>query len=172
MRKLAIAAFAIASITACTSATSADLPAAEVPTPPALKPNQPETGKPEMPEMPTTKADGAALTATSWRVTTMLGQPAPQSPPATLTFNAEDRVSGNTGCNRYGANYRLSEDTLRMSQAMSTKMACPSPQMELERDFNRALAETRHFAIDANGHLTLSSEAEVLMVAVPMDAPE
>jgi len=169
MIKLAIAAFAIVSIAACTSATNADLPTAEVPTPPALKPTQTEMAKPSM---PTTKSNADALMATRWRVTTMLGQPAPQSPPATLTFNAEDRVSGNTGCNRYGANYRLTEDTLRISQGMSTKMACASPQSELEQDFNRALAETRHFAIDANGHLTLSSEAEVLMIAVPMDAPE
>lgn len=169
MKHLAIAAFTIASITACTSATRADLPATEVPTPPALKPTQKGTTKPAM---PSTQSDVTALMATSWRVVTILTQAAPQSPAATMTFNAENRVSGNTGCNRYGANYRLTDKTLRISQGMSTKMACASPQMELEQDFNRALAETRYFSVDANGQLTLSSEAETLIVAVPMDAPQ
>jgi heat shock protein HslJ len=168
MKILLTTALAIFAIAACSNATRADLPPAAVPLPPALKPAPTESAKPAMPAI---RSDAAALTATSWRVTTMLGQPAPQSPPATMTFDA-NRVSGSTGCNRYGAEYRVTDDTIRTSQAMSTKMACPGPQMDLEQDFNRALAETRHFAIDASGHLTLSSEAEVLIVAVPMDTPE
>lgn len=168
MKTLFTTALAIAAVTACGNTTRADLPPAAVPMPPALKPAPVESTKPVM---TATKADADALTASSWRVITMLGQPAPQSPPATMTFNA-DRVSGSTGCNRYGADYRVTDDTIRTSQAMSTKMACAQPQMDLEQDFNRALAEIRHFNVDTNGHLILSSEAEVLMVAVPMDAPE
>jgi heat shock protein HslJ len=61
--------------------------------------------------------------------------------PATLRFDTtEHRASGNAGCNRYSASYRLSGDSLSFGPAMSTKMAC-ADGMELESAWLGAIAQ-------------------------------
>lgn len=165
MKHVIAATLAFSAITACTSTGPNDLPPAQVPLPPDVKPDQPEILAPDMTDP---RNDSAALTANGWRVVTLLGQPAPQTPAATLTFDGDSKVYGSTGCNRYSASYRLTDTTLRLSQALSTKKACPGPQMTLEISFNTALTEIRQFTIGEDGTLTLSSDAETLMVAVPL----
>jgi len=67
--------------------------------------------------------------------------------PATLRLeSATKRASGFAGCNRYGATYVLTADSLRFGPSMSTKMACAEGD-ELERAFLAALAAVSTYQV-------------------------
>lgn len=51
----------------------------------------------------------------------------------------DGRVSGSTGCNRFTGSYTLDGDALVMGQIASTRMACPPPGDEVEREYLAAL---------------------------------
>ena len=64
-----------------------------------------------------------------------------QTPHITLQ-GAEPRVSGFAGCNQISGGYTLAGDQLSFGQMAMTKRACPEG-MELEREFAKALEETK-----------------------------
>jgi heat shock protein HslJ len=47
----------------------------------------------------------------------------------TLQFGPDERVSGNAGCNQYGAKIVLQADSLTISPPISTRMACADPEL-------------------------------------------
>jgi heat shock protein HslJ len=58
----------------------------------------------------------------------------------TMAFDADGRVSGTTGCNRYTAEYWAEGDTLRFSSVGATRLACADQALaEQEQAFLRAL---------------------------------
>src|SRR5690625_6926483 len=88
----------------------------------------------------------------------------------TLLFDDENRLSGQSACNRYFADYRLGGESLEIKQPGATLMACAEQQMELERAFFERLPEIRHFDISADGRLLLKStdgEAVDIVAAKP-----
>jgi heat shock protein HslJ len=97
----------------------------------------------------------AEALAGEWRVFEMAGQAIAPAEEATLAF-ADGRVAGKSFCNRYFASFKASPTGFSTTQAGSTMMACPEPQMALERTFldlllKAAAAET------ADGVLTLKA---------------
>lgn len=55
---------------------------------------------------------------------------------ATLTFDAAThKLQGSTGCNRVSAGYTLDQGVLRLTPAVSTRMACSANAMLAESDF-------------------------------------
>src|SRR5699024_7512573 len=74
-------------------------------------------------------------------------------------FDDDSRLSGQSACNRYFADYRLSGEGLEIKQPGATLMACAEQQMELERAFFERLPEIRRFDISADGKLLLKSAA-------------
>lgn len=97
----------------------------------------------------------AEALAGEWRVFEMAGQAIAPAEEATLSF-ADGRIAGKSFCNRYFAGYKISATGFSTTQAGSTMMACPEPQMALERTFldllpKAAAAET------ADGVLTLKA---------------
>ena len=73
----------------------------------------------------------------------------------TVAFNAA-RISGVAGCNRYFAGVTESEDGgLTIGPVGSTKMACPSPVMQVEDRYFRTLQQVSRFSV-VSGQLALT----------------
>lgn len=80
----------------------------------------------------------------------------------TFTFNPEkNRVSGETGCNGFSANYKREETKISFHAAMSTKMYCAN-NMEIEDKILSTLPEVFKFVRDGNEFLFYSEKGELL----------
>ena len=77
----------------------------------------------------------ADLAGSSWRAKTVAGEPVPEDIAVTLEFTAADRIAGRAGCNRYMGPIGVVDGRLRVGPLAGTRMACPEPQMALERAF-------------------------------------
>lgn len=108
------------------------------------------------------------LSAQAWLVVSVAGEAVAAQPPATFRFEADGRVSGSTGCNRFMASYTLEGQSLRFSQAAGTRMACPAGLMAQEERFLAALGAVRHVAPAGQGVVILAGEAGELFRLVPL----
>jgi heat shock protein HslJ len=80
------------------------------------------------------------LAGTSWVVEQIDGRNVAEDARPTVVFDAATaRVSGRASCNRYSASVIGPGETLRITQAVTTKMACAPPVMEQEQRFLAAL---------------------------------
>lgn len=95
-----------------------------------------------------------ALAGTQWVLSTLNGNAPLEGAQVTLNFDAEGRVTGSDGCNRFFGPYRVEGDALVFQQFGGTLMACPPALMTQSRDFTSALAATKAFDI-AGDTLTL-----------------
>jgi len=77
-----------------------------------------------------------ALVGPRWRVETIIkGDVASSTPGETeahITFTADGRVTGSTGCNQFGGAYQATADTISFSQVAMTKKACAGAVNSLE----------------------------------------
>jgi heat shock protein HslJ len=89
----------------------------------------------------------ATLAGTQWRLL-QLDRNAPVPDDITVTAAFEDRrISGSAGCNRYFAGVSAATPyELSIGPAGATRMACPSPQSEVERRFLKALESATQFS--------------------------
>ena len=99
------------------------------------------------------------LAGTTWTVDSIISGDAVSSVPdgavATLVFTEDGRVEVDNGCNVGGGTYEVTDDTLRVSELMTTLRACEAPAAQLESAVMGVLgAEEIEYAIDA-GTLTL-----------------
>jgi len=64
-------------------------------------------------------------------------------------FDADGRVSGSAGCNRYHGSYELDGDTIRLSPMAATRRMCAEPAgiMDDEQGFLAAMASVDHYNI-------------------------
>lgn len=60
----------------------------------------------------------------------------------TVMFAEDGRIAGSSGCNRYSAVMSEEGDTLSVSNAVSTRMACAPALMQQEQRFLQALRDT------------------------------
>lgn len=87
----------------------------------------------------------------------------------TAIFETGGRVGGSAGCNAYSAEYKVEGESITISQAVSTLMACEAPAgvMEQEAAFLKALENSATFKVrgstleiyDAGGVLVVSFHA-------------
>ncbi len=87
------------------------------------------------------------LEGTYWKLT-RLGETAvlagPDEREAFLTLDGgQGRMSASAGCNRLMGSYERNGKALSFGTIAGTKMACPGPLMEREREFTAALARVR-----------------------------
>jgi len=89
-----------------------------------------------------------------------LGEPAPAAPEVTLTMK-EGRLGGSAGCNSYSAGVTAGDapGELALGPAVSTRKACPPPEMEVEDRYLRQLEGARRFGFQS-GRLALSCALE------------
>jgi heat shock protein HslJ len=89
----------------------------------------------------------------------------------TAVFDEEGNLTGSAGCNTYSATYTASNGMLTLTPAVSTKMACTTPEgvMDQESFYLNALGSIVFYQIransldllDANGNALLSFQAAV-----------
>lgn len=79
-----------------------------------------------------------------------------------IQFNeAEKKVNGRGGCNRFFGNYEKDGDKLKFSPLGATRMACPD--LQLETEFFKALETVDTYSIK-DGVLSLKSKDKVVAV--------
>ena len=84
----------------------------------------------------------------------------------TISFDANGRVSGRTGCNRFSGIYMLDGEGLGFGQMAATMMGCPEAMMTQEQRVLDALQHVVRFDIDETGALLLIGPAgETLLTA-------
>lgn len=94
----------------------------------------------------------AGLLGTSWLAEDIGGGGVLDRAQTTITFDAEGRVAGSGGCNRYFGPVTIKGDTITFGDLGSTKMACVPALMAQERKFFDALAASRSYRFDDPGH--------------------
>ncbi len=95
------------------------------------------------------------LDGPEWRIEVIEGEPVREDVEVTLGFLEEDRIAGASGCNRYMGGYNLTGEGLSIGKLGSTMMACPEPQMAVERRFLDLLEAVARFDITEEGALVL-----------------
>lgn len=87
----------------------------------------------------------------------------------TLEFDAEGRFAGSGGCNRYMGSYNVDDDTIRFSEALSTRRACMEEGvMEQEQTYFEALETAGTFAV-SDDQLTIDyADGQLVYAAMPV----
>ena len=103
--------------------------------------------------------DDDSLAGTSWMLVSY-GSPRATSTPvreATIKFDDSGTVSGTTGCNSYGGEYEVDDDSVSFGPIAATEMACLDPPgiMEQESNFLRILSAVTEYELEGND-LTLT----------------
>ncbi len=106
------------------------------------------------------------LSGHEWIVTKLAGQSVLAEPRITVSFAADARISGSASCNRFGAEYQLTGEGLRIGNPMSSMMACEPPVMEQEQLFLGLLEKVARFSIEMDGALVLHTNDERTIVMV------
>ncbi|MDW7691098.1 META domain-containing protein [Flammeovirgaceae bacterium SG7u.132] len=97
-----------------------------------------------------------SITQTKWVLETLYGDKINYGAGQAAAFMEfkEDKVNGYGGCNKFFGGYSLDGTSLDFGMLGSTKMACPTS--DLEGKFMKALDETKSFAVE-DGQLALKS---------------
>lgn len=66
----------------------------------------------------------------------------------TIEFDADGRVSGSGGCNRFNGSYAFENGWLTFGPVASTKKMCPEAMMDQEYQFHQALGTVIRVAVD------------------------
>jgi heat shock protein HslJ len=103
-------------------------------------------------------ASAASLEGTKWKVTRIAGQPVAEFG---LKLDFTDReVSGNDGCNRYSARYRVTGARVRFRRFISTAIGCEGTTIPSITD---RLRRTRRYRIHGK-RLELRRSGKTLVV--------
>jgi putative lipoprotein len=97
--------------------------------------------------------DVAELKDTHWKLVELGGTPVALVPlqkhAARIILTGEgSRLSAFGGCNQLAGGYIQEGNALRFTPIAGTKMACESPNMELEERFLKMLGTTTHYRIE------------------------
>lgn len=86
----------------------------------------------------------ATLVGTSWVMAS-----AGKRPPS-ISFEADGKVAGSGGCNRFFGSYEQDGESLSFSPLGATRMACPQGTMRVEQDFFAMLGAVRKAKVEAS----------------------
>lgn len=99
-----------------------------------------------------------------WRVEDVSARGIPDGAQITLRFDADGRVSGGAGCNRYFATYAQDGKGLTIGPLGMTRMACVPALMEIEQRFAAALSQVGAAEFDDSGALILTDASGAPLV--------
>ena len=107
----------------------------------------------------------ASLVGTNWQLETLAGKPPISKSEITAAFSADGSLYGSAGCNSYRTAYQIGGETITISPAATTRMACAEPVgvMEQEAAFLKALETAKTFKI-VGYRLELYDEADELVL--------
>ena len=109
-----------------------------------------------------------AQIAGGWTVVTV--EATEPEAPADFTITS-DRISGQSGCNRFFATLSVTGAALEIGPLALTKMACPAPQMRTEMAVTAALSAADGFALTPEGDLVLMAETRAVLTAARAVSP-
>lgn len=91
----------------------------------------------------------------TWELVSLEGQEVTTSTPIYLNF-ADNKLSGNTGCNTVNGNFTIMNTTqIKFSQLASTRMMCDRYDMKIENEILEVLKTADNFTIN-DGKLMLN----------------
>ena len=96
-----------------------------------------------------------ALSGGEWLVEDIGGRGVIDRSQTTLTFDENGRLTGNTSCNNYFADYQTAGAILEIGAAGATKRACPPAVMDQESRFLSLLNDVKSYEINDTGTLIL-----------------
>lgn len=97
------------------------------------------------------------LRGAEWVVEDIGGRGIIDSSRVTIRFLGDNRVVGQSSCNRYFGPWNLTGEGLEMGQMAGTLMACAPALMQQEGRFLEMLSEVQRFRIGQNGELILTT---------------
>lgn len=104
-----------------------------------------------------------ALEGMEWVLTHLEGEAVPAGVEATLHLDGETRrVTGSGGCNRFSGTYTLTGGSLVFGGVAATRMACPSPALEVEDAYFRVLGMVGSYEITGAALELLGEEGPLL----------
>lgn len=106
-----------------------------------------------------------------YRVTEIQGN---QSLPQDIIFNFSpvgNSISGNTGCNRFSANYNQQGNNLEFSTPMNTRKYCKG-KMEVEKQILSSLEKASRLDRDGKEIVVYSNNDRPLMTLIKIDQSE
>jgi len=104
----------------------------------------------------------------AWVVEQIDGGPVAERTLVTVGFDTPARVSGRATCNLYSARLTVAGTTMRIDEAITTKMACPAALMEQERRFLAAIGAVTAYRREGDRLLLLDKSGRVrLRLGVP-----
>ena len=98
------------------------------------------------------------LQGVQWEVDTLDGAGLIADSRITVVFG-EKRVSGHSSCNRYIADYKLTGESLSISEPASTRKACRVDIMAQEKRFLRMLKNVTRFGVVSDDRIKLITKA-------------
>ena len=114
-----------------------------------------------LPQQAPDTGDTPSLAGSSWLANDIDDTGVTDKLQFTLNFDADLRVSGISGCNRYTGQATVSGQDLTLGPLASTRMACPEATMNQEDRFLAVLNQAAGWSLDAEGNrLTLVDSTE------------
>lgn len=110
-----------------------------------------------------------SLNETSWTVKRLNNQPVLPSFPLTLSFNADGKISGSTGCNRYLADYTYTASVRKISVGSinrTFKSCVPSEVMTQEQKFLQALQAVASYNVTCDSMTLRTTDGTELITFV------
>lgn len=115
--------------------------------------------------------DPAELLRGEWQIEKIDGKAVLAGTRPTLTLDAENRAGGNASCNRLMGSYKLTGESLSISQLALPRMLCDQRVMEQEAALVRVLESVSGFGIDTESRLVLASGSQPKIVARRVASP-
>lgn len=111
------------------------------------------------------------LVGSSWMLAVYNDQQPINGYQPTLSFEA-NRIAGNTGCNHFGGDFLIRDDTITFESVHSTEMACLDPEglIEQEQVFLETLRGVVGFSL-TDEELVLIADADRYLKFLPSDSP-
>ena len=108
--------------------------------------------------------DAVAVEATIWTLDELAGEAVPDGVAVTLEYDGE-RISGNGGCNQYGAEAAFDAGAVTIDpEIMSTLMACDEPAAGVELRYLEALPRAAAFVVNDSTMTISDADGESLLV--------
>lgn len=100
----------------------------------------------------------------SWRLIGFGDATEPGDVEVTLRVEAEGKLSGTSGCNRYSGAWTPGDGGANVGPLAATKMACPPPRMEIESRYLDELGNVRGWRRHVDGIVLVDAAGDPRLV--------
>lgn len=109
------------------------------------------------------KSSESTLAGNEWLVVQVNGETVGTAQVPQIRFGADGQVSGTSGCNRFSGSYTEADGQLTFGPLATTRMACPGPLDQQEKDFFQAMSKVVGFGVHDGNTVLLDAEGNGLI---------